>query len=437
MSTPPASASQTANLPASLSASPVAEHTPWRLRFWAIFGGQALSMIGSAMTQFVLLWWITDTTGSVSALGVAGLAALLPQAVLGPLGGTLADRYSRRWLMVGADVVSAACMVVLIALFLTERVALWHVYTMMAVRSAMQAFQQPAAAASTAMLVPAYFLPRAAGLNQSLFGIMTVGAAPLGALAMSLMPLGWALAIDVATALLGIVPLLCFAIPQARPAPGQQRSLWREFREGVGIVWHHPALRQMYALLTSAIMVIMPLFTLVPLLVKTHFAGGAPQVALIESLSGIGMVAGGALIAAVMPRRKTPWVLAGFALSAFCIALTALMPAQLFWAAVVFWALSGLTFTLGNAPFMALLQGSIPNHLQGRVLSLFTTLIGLAAPVGLALASPLGEVLGTRWLFVALGTLGGLITLLGFASGAIRHMEDGVPDEQGQPESAR
>ncbi|MGD7412831.1 MFS transporter, partial [Ralstonia pseudosolanacearum] len=65
----------------------------WRARFWAIFGGQALSLIGSALTQFVLLWWITDTTGSVSALATAGLAALLPQAVLSPLGGTFADRY--------------------------------------------------------------------------------------------------------------------------------------------------------------------------------------------------------------------------------------------------------------------------------------------------------------------------------------------------------
>ena len=112
----------------------------WRLRFWTIFGGQALSLIGSALTQFVLLWWITDTTGSVSALATAGMAALLPQAVLGPLGGVLADRYSRRLLMIAADSLSALCMLVLIALFLTGAIELWHAYVMMAVRSSMQAF---------------------------------------------------------------------------------------------------------------------------------------------------------------------------------------------------------------------------------------------------------------------------------------------------------
>lgn len=56
----------------------------WPLRFWAIFIGQALSLCGSALTQFVLLWWITDTTGSVSALAIAGIVALLPQALLSP-----------------------------------------------------------------------------------------------------------------------------------------------------------------------------------------------------------------------------------------------------------------------------------------------------------------------------------------------------------------
>ena len=116
-------------------------YPPWKLRFWCLFVGQGLSLVGSAMTQFVLLWWITDMTGSVSALGVAGLAILLPQALLGPLGGAFADRYSRRCLMILADLISAACMAVLILLLLSGNAMPWHIYVMMAVRSAMQAFQ--------------------------------------------------------------------------------------------------------------------------------------------------------------------------------------------------------------------------------------------------------------------------------------------------------
>lgn len=388
----------------------------WDRRFWAIFGGQALSLIGSAMTQFVLLWWITNTTGSAAALGTAGMAALLPQALLGPLGGTLADRYSRRLLMISADTVSALCMVVLITLFLTDRVELWHVYTMMFIRSAMQAFQGPAAAASTAMLVPGSFLPRAAGLNQTLQGIMTVAAAPLGALAIGVMPLGLALGIDVTTALLGIMPLLLFRIPQARRSPEQRAGMWTEFREGVSLVWRQPGLRQLYGLLGAIVLAIMPSFTLVPLLVKEHFGGGAGDVALMEGLAGLGMIVGGLLIAATSPKRLMPWILLGFATSCLALALTALSPSHLFWLAVVWWVVSGLTFIMGNAPMTALLQTTIPNHLQGRALSLLSTVMGLAGPIGLALAGPLGELLGIRWLFVAQGVLGAAVSLAGFLS---------------------
>lgn len=393
----------------------------WQTRFWSVFGGQALSLIGSALTQFVLLWWITDTTGSVSALATAGLVALLPQALLGPVGGALADRYSRRFIMIASDTVSALCMVVLIGLFLSGRVELWHVYTMMFIRSAMQAFQSPAAAASTAMLVPQTFISRAAGLNQSLQGVMLVAAAPLGALALSAMPIGYALAIDVVTALLGVVPLLVFTIPQARAAKGVT-TFWKEIRAGFDVVWHNPGFLRLYGLMAVVVMCVMPSFTLVPLLVKEHFGGGVSEVALMEGLAGVGMLAGGLLAALIAARRKVLWILGGFAVSSFLLGLVGFAPRNMLWLAIAFWALSGTAYILGNAPMTALIQTTVPNHLQGRVLSLLTTVMALAAPIGLAVASPLGDLIGIRWLFVAMGCASGIITLFGFTSQSIRNL---------------
>lgn len=395
----------------------------WQLRFWSVFGGQALSLVGSALTQFVLLWWITDSTGSVSALAVAGLAAFLPQALLSPLGGILADRHSRRLLMIVADAVSAVCMLVLIGLFLTDSIALWHAYAMMAVRSAMQAFQSPAASASVAMLVPGSFLVRASGLNQSLQSLTVVAAAPLGALAISVMPIGWALAIDVVTAVLGIVPLLCFRIPQDFGVQGKEGGLWSDFREGVELVWHTPGLRQLYILLGVVVLAVMPTFTLVPLLVKEHFGGGASQVALLEGLAGVGMLTGGLLVAVMVPRRPVRWILLGFAASCSALALTALVPQNLFGVAVVWWVISGITFVLGDAPLVAFLQRNIPSHLQGRALSLMTTIMALAAPVGLALTAPLGEWIGVRGIFIVAGIAGTVASLAGFLSAPLRSLD--------------
>ncbi|KQM81884.1 hypothetical protein ASE67_16365 [Sphingomonas sp. Leaf23] len=390
----------------------------WKWRYWSIFGGQALSMIGTAMTQFVLIWWITDTTGDLGALTTAGLAALLPQALLGPLGGTFADRYSRRLLMIVADLIAAACIVILIVLFLTGQVALWHVYVAMFVRSAAGAFQMPASSASTAMLVPRGFLPRAAGLNQTLMGIVTVAAAPLGALAIAVVPIGMALWIDVGTAVLGITPLLIFAVPQQRGDSGNA-GLWPEFREGVAVVRQSPLLLRIYALLTAVVLVIMPTFTLLPLLVKQHFGGGPQQVAILESIGGAGMIAGGVIVATIVPKHLVRWILWGFTLSCATLAATALMPPGLFWLATMFWAVSGVTFIMGDAPFTTLIQTTVPNRLQGRVLALLGTLMGLAAPVGLLASAPLGDIIGVRWLFVLLGGAGTLVCLLAFASKAL------------------
>lgn len=415
------------NAPVPEHAGPAHPGTAWGWRYGCIFAGQALSLLGSAVTQFVLLWWITDTTGSVQALATAGLAALLPQAVLSPLGGVLADRWSRRALMIAADAVSAACMLAMMALLASGEAQLWHAYTILAVRSAMQAFQMPAAEASVAMLVPAGFLPRAAGMNQTLVSLSLVGAAPLGALALGTVPLAWALGIDVATALLGIVPLLIYRIPQPGheegAGTGARAGVWSDFRAGLRFVWRDPGLRRLYLLLGALMVAVMPAFTLAPLLVKEHFAGGPPEVAWMEALAGVGMVAGGMLAAVLAPRRQVPWVLGGLAVSCLALALTGLAPQRLFAVAVAWWTVSGAAFALGNAPLVALLQTVIPHGMQGRALALLNALMGLAAPLGLMAAAPLGEAIGVRWLFVVVGLLGAGVGLLGFASPALRALD--------------
>lgn len=411
--------------PATTAASGITPGGPWRLRFWSIWTGQALSLVGSALTQFVLLWWITLNVGTPSALAIAGMMALLPQALLGPLAGTLADRLSRRAIMIVADTIAAACMLVVIWLFQTGQVQLWHLYTMMFIRSSMQAFQAPAAAASTAMLVPPEWLNRVAGLNQMLQGVMTIAAAPLGALLLAFMPFQGALTMDVATALLGIVPLLCFAIPQPRRAAGARSSLMDDFLIGARVVLHNRGLLLLYGMVTLVVLTVMPTFTLTPLLVKEHFGGGVNEVALMEGVAGVGIIAGGMLIAAVpLFRRRIVTILVSFAVSCATVAFTAMTPGSMLWLATFWWGLSGVSFSTGNAPMLALIQSRVPNELQGRVLALLNTVMGLAAPVGLALVAPLGELVGVRGIFVVGGLASAAICLLGFASPSLLRIED-------------
>lgn len=397
----------------------------WQPRFFSIWVGQAFSLFGSALTQFVLLWWITDTTGSATALATAGIAALLPQALLGPLGGTFADRWSRRVIMIAADSITAFCMLILIGLFATNSVQLWQVYLLMFIRSSMQAFQQPAATASTAMLVPEYWIPRVAGWNQTVFGLITIASAPFGALALAFLPLQGALLIDVITALLGIVPLFIFKIPQIHASSAPISDVWSELKAGVNYVVGNRSLLVFYAVMGLVVLTIMPTFTLTPLLVKEWFGGGVSQVALMEGLSGIGIIIGGVLISIWTGfNRRVVTVMVFFGLSCFAVALTALTPSSMILLATFWWFVSGLTFSMGNAPFTAVLQIIVPNQMQGRVLALLNTVVGLAGPIGLLLAGPLGEAIGVRGVFIVGGILSTIVCFAALLSPALLRLEE-------------
>jgi MFS transporter, DHA3 family, macrolide efflux protein len=275
------------------------------------------------------------------------------------------------------------------------------------------------------MLVPRDWLPRVAGMNQSLQGIMTIAAAPLGALALAFLPLQGALLIDVATAALGIVPLFFYAIPQiARNGP--PTSVWTDFAAGVRFVSSRRGLWMLYGLLGLVVLVIMPTFSLTPLLVTQHFKGGINQVALMEGFAGAGVIAGGALITVWAGfKRRIVTVLVSFVVSCGTVALTALAPGDALWLAVAWWTISGLTFSTGNAPMLAIIQTVVPNQMQGRALSLMTTVMGVAGPVGLAIAGPLGEIVGVRGLFIVGGALSAVICALGLLSRSLLRVEDG------------
>ncbi|MCI0521317.1 MAG: MFS transporter, partial [Chloroflexi bacterium] len=184
----------------------------WKPRFFTIWGGQALSLVGSALVQFALVWWLTVETGSATILASASLVALLPQIFLGPFVGALVDRWNRRRIMIVADSGIALATVALMILFALERAEVWMIFVLAFVRSLGGAFHHPAMTASTSLMVPKEQLTRVAGLNQTLQGVIGIFAPPLGALLISLFPTQAILAIDIGTALLAIVPLLFILI---------------------------------------------------------------------------------------------------------------------------------------------------------------------------------------------------------------------------------
>ena len=135
----------------------------WALRFFSIFTGQAFSLFGSSLVQFALVWYLTQETGSATILATASLFAMLPQILLGPIAGTIVDRGNRRIIMITSDALIAISTLFLAYLFWAGLTEIWHIYLILAIRSAGGAFHYPAMAASTSLMVPEKHLSRVAG----------------------------------------------------------------------------------------------------------------------------------------------------------------------------------------------------------------------------------------------------------------------------------
>ena len=404
---------------------------PWAPKFFTIWGGQALSLLGSQLVQFALIWWLTKTSGSGTVLAVASLFGLVPHVVLGPFAGTLVDRWNRRVVMMVADSVTALAIVILAVLFATDLVQIWHLYMLMFIRSVAGAFHSNAMMASTSLMVPKEHLARIQGLNQMLWGGMSVFSAPLGALLLELMPLQGVLAVDVGTALFAIVPLFFIAVPQperlARSTSAEGKTgFWEDFRSGLRYVWGWPGLLLICLMAMQINFLLNPAFSLLPLVVTKHFNGQAIQLATLESLAGIGTIAGGLVLSAWggFKRRILTAMTGVIGLGLGCLMMGLLPPSAFTWAVVAMFIV-GFVNPITNGPLLAAVQAAVRPDMQGRVFSLISSLAAATSPIGLMIAGPASDWLGPQAWFI----IGGIVTLLtgiaAFFVPAVMHFEDG------------
>ena len=163
--------------------------TNWKTRFFTIWSGQAISLFGSRLVQFALIWWLTQETGSATVLAIATLIGLLPQVIIGPFAGALVDRWKRRQVILVADTTIALATLLLAYLFSIDAVGVGTIYGLLLVRGIGESFHWPAMSAATSLMVPKEQLTRVQGVNQMLQGALSIFAAPLGALLLAVLPL--------------------------------------------------------------------------------------------------------------------------------------------------------------------------------------------------------------------------------------------------------
>jgi DHA3 family macrolide efflux protein-like MFS transporter len=402
----------------------------WKTPFFTIWGGQAFSLLGSQLVQFALIWYLTVETGSATVLATASLVGLLPHVVLGPLVGTLVDRWNRRRIMLVADGVIALATIALAVLFALDMAALWHIYLVMFIRSLAGGFHGNSMSASTSLMVPVEHLTRIQGINQMLNGGMNVISAPMGALLLEVLPLQGILAIDVVTAAIAIVPLIFIKVPQPerierREVQGvAQPSVWRDFVEGLRYMLSWPGLMIIGLMAVIINFLLTPAFTLIPLLIKDYFGGGALELGWVDSAAGIGVILGGVLLG-VWGGFKRKMATSYFGLFGLGIGILVLAWAP---ASNILWAVGGalivgLMLPITNGPIHAVMQSVVAPDMQARVFSLLGSLAAGMSPIGLIIAGPVSDRIGIQSWFLLGGILCMLMAVVGMFIPAVMNLE--------------
>jgi DHA3 family macrolide efflux protein-like MFS transporter len=395
-----------------------------------IWTGQAFSLVGSQLVQFALVWWLTKTTGSATVLAFATMMALFPQIVLGPIAGALVDRWNRRRVLIVADGGIALATLLLAALYALGLVEVWHIYTLMLVRAAGSAFHWPAMQASTTLLVPERHLSRIAGLNQTIAGLANIGAPPLGALLLELLPMQGILAIDVVTAIIAIAPLLFISIPQPEleedsTDDGVVASVLRDVKGGFRFVWGWRGMTLIIVIAMLLNLVGTPALSLLPIMVTDHFRGGAAEYAWLESGWGVGMVLGGLTLGVWGGfKRRTTTAMLALAVQGVAIFATGLVPDNGFPLALTTIFFVGFLNPIINGCLVAILQVAVPPAMQGRVLTLVRGGALAMTPVGLAVAGPLADALSVQAWFLIAGVTSVAMGVGAFFVPAIMCIED-------------
>lgn len=400
----------------------------WKRSFFTFWAGQGLSLFGSALVQFALVWWLTATTGSATVLATATLVAVLPNVFLAPVAGVLVDRWNRRLIMIVSDSAVMLATLGLVMLFAMEVVRIWHVYLALFVRAAVGTFQFPAAQASTSLMVPEAHLTRVAGLNQMLQGALSIAAPPVGALFLGVLPMHGVLAIDVATALLAVGSLFAIAIPQPlrRPeAEARAPSFWVQMRAGFRYLWGWPGLMAILVMSTTINFFLTAALSLLPILVTKHFGGEAMHLAALGSIFGVGVMVGGMALSVWGGfRRRILTSLAGLIGLGLGFLLLGVTPAAMFWMAMAAAFLSAVMVSMTNGPIMAVLQGAVAPDMQGRVFTLIGSVATAISPLGLAIAGPVADALGAQVWYITGGVVSIAMGTLAFFIPFITRMED-------------
>jgi len=427
--------------------------------FTVVLLGQVISLLGTGMTRFALTIWAWQITGQATALALVGFFSFAPAIIVSPFAGALVDRWNRKLTMVLSDLAAALSTIIVLLLFSTGNLQIWHLYITGAFTGFFHAFQFPAYSAAITTMVSKEQYGRASGMrSMAQFGT-GIFAPMLAAIFLNLIGLHNILIIDLATFLIAIGTLILIHVPQPPVSEEGRRSkgsLWTESAYGFRYIIQRRSLLGLQLVFFCLNLVVSFATTVFTPMVLVRTGNDTTILGIIQSTLGVGGLVGGVVLSIWGgPKRKIHGVLVGMTLTMVGMVGFGIGDHPYAWAAAGFFAMFFVPILNGSN--QAIWQIKVAPDLQGRVFATRSLIAQISTPVSMLLSGPLadyvfepammpggrlanllGGLIGTgpgagmKSMFFIAGILGILVGLSGYAFPMVRNIEDILPDYQAE-----
>jgi DHA3 family macrolide efflux protein-like MFS transporter len=392
-------------------------------------GGQNFSMLGSLIVGFTITWWLTIETGSAIVLSISVFLMFIPQIIVTPFSGVLADRWSKKAIIAISDSLQAAVTFLLFIFFLLDINNVWLVLGINFFRAALFAFQYPAVHSLIPVMVPKENLSRINGFNFLFSGlIFTIG--PI--IAATLLEFfknnaEQIFLLDIFTFLIALVPLLLIKIPSTHKdvtEEATEKSFIKDFKTGLLTIKMIPGLFAMIAFAMLWNFIQRPWAVLMPYFVRYTHDGSALNLALLMTSAQVGNIIGSVIMSIKKTwKHKIKINIIGGSLFFMCLIPAILAPKGNFLLMIIALFPAWVIFPITVSLYLAILQTVVSKDKIGRIMSIDHMISMAIAPIGALLAGPLSEWMGIIPLFLTSAIIGIIIPFVIWSFTQIRQLE--------------
>ncbi|MDR2097409.1 MAG: MFS transporter [Spirochaetaceae bacterium] len=401
----------------------------WKKNTALFLTGQALSMFGSMVVQYAIMWHITLKTQSGIMITIFTILGFLPMFFISPFGGVWADRFNRKYIINISDgAIAFASLVIAVFLILGfESFGILLIGTV--VRSLGQGVQMPAVGAFIPQIVPERHLTRINGIQSGIQSFITLTSPAASAALMSFTSLKMLFFVDVITAAFGISVLFFFVKVPEPEKSGQQPEqkplkYLHDLKEGLNYIKNHEYIFLLIIFSAVFMFFASPSAMLTPLQVSRNFGNEVWRLSAIEIAFSAGMMAGGLAIGFWGGFKNRIFTIT-LSCALFGIEAIILGIAPVFWIYICAMVVVGITMPLYNTPLMVILQTSVEPEFMGRVLSVITMLNSVMMPLGMLVFGPLSDAVSINLILVVTGIV---MTLLCIPYAAIKSLRKAGQD---------